>query len=239
MGVRRARQQRQQRVRRLTRGSMAPRIPSKACAPNRRLRNGAKTGWLIRHLTAVVLNAADMSSMPPAVLGALGRLSCRRGEMSSCPGETNLPAAWHPSRTESLTIGGGIRSRLRATASSFTSENPCEAGPGFHPELCAKWCVTARATGRSLPSDSGGANSGPASRGQSENSHARHRHHHARVHHRHRAGQHHLSEPPQTPHLDALDHSGDFPGHDADCFCLQSAARRHHARHAHRRVDGD
>ena len=53
---------------------------------------------------AVVLNSADLSSMSPAVLGALGDYLSAGGNVV-LSGHADLPAAWHPSRKKSLRDG--------------------------------------------------------------------------------------------------------------------------------------
>ncbi len=53
---------------------------------------------------AVVLNAADMSSMSPAVLGAIGDYLQAGGNVV-LSGKTDLPAAWHPSQKKHLHDG--------------------------------------------------------------------------------------------------------------------------------------
>jgi hypothetical protein len=53
---------------------------------------------------AVVLNAADMRSMPPAVLGAIGDYLQAGGNII-LSGKIDLPAAWHPSQKTNLRDG--------------------------------------------------------------------------------------------------------------------------------------
>jgi hypothetical protein len=53
---------------------------------------------------AVVLNAADMSTMSPAVVGAIGDYLSAGGNVI-LSGKTDLPAAWHPSQKQNLREG--------------------------------------------------------------------------------------------------------------------------------------
>jgi hypothetical protein len=53
---------------------------------------------------AAVLNAADLSSMSPAVLGAIGDYLSAGGNVV-LSGKTDLPAAWHPSQKKNLRDG--------------------------------------------------------------------------------------------------------------------------------------
>ncbi|MGA2853693.1 MAG: hypothetical protein ABSE90_06155 [Verrucomicrobiota bacterium] len=105
---------------------------------------------------AVVLNAADMSSMPPAVLGAIGDY-LRAGGNVILSGKTDLPPAWHPWRNQSLQ--GGLDYGIGfGRCFAFNSENPSALDP--------KSVQTVRDAVRNaanywqtLPADNGSANS--------------------------------------------------------------------------------
>jgi len=105
---------------------------------------------------AVVLNAADMRSMPPAVLGAIGDYLQAGGNIV-LSGKTDLPPAWHPWRKQSLP--GGIDYGIGfGRCFAFNSENPSTLDP--------KSVQTMRDAVRdaahywqTLPDDSGSANS--------------------------------------------------------------------------------
>ena len=105
---------------------------------------------------AVVLNAADMSSMPPAVLGAIGDYLQAGGNVVLC-GRTDLPPAWHPWRNQNLQ--GGVDYGIGfGRCFAFNSENPSALDPksvqtvlGAVRDAAHYW--------QSLPGDSGSANS--------------------------------------------------------------------------------
>ena len=105
---------------------------------------------------AVVLNAADMSSMPPSVLGAIGDYLQAGGNVV-LSGKTNLPPAWHPWQNQSLPDGFDYGIGF-GRCFVFNSENPSTLDP--------KSVQTVRDAVRdaahywqTLPDDSGSANS--------------------------------------------------------------------------------
>jgi hypothetical protein len=105
---------------------------------------------------AVVLNAADMSSMPPAVLGAIGDYLQAGGNVV-LSGKTDLPPAWHPWRKQDLQDGVDYGIGF-GRCFAFNSENPSALDP--------KSVQTVRDAVRdaahywqTLPDDSGSANS--------------------------------------------------------------------------------
>ena len=104
---------------------------------------------------AVVFSATDMSSMSPAVLGAIGDYLSAGGNVVLL-GKTDLPATWHPWRKQNL--AGGVHYGIGfGRCLAFSSENPAM--------LDSQSLKTLRDTVRdsahywqSLPGDSGAAN---------------------------------------------------------------------------------
>ena len=82
---------------------------------------------------AIVFSAADLASMPPAVLGAVGDYLHAGGNVVLA-GKTELPAAWHPSQKKSLRDGVEFDVGF-GRCFAFNSENPagirCEIRPGL------------------------------------------------------------------------------------------------------------
>jgi hypothetical protein len=70
---------------------------------------------------AVVLNASDLSSMSPAVLGAIGDYLQAGGNVI-LSGKTDLPSAWHPSQKKDLS-GGTEYDVGFGRCFAFSSEN--------------------------------------------------------------------------------------------------------------------
>ena len=104
---------------------------------------------------AIALNAADLNSMTPAALGAIGDY-LSAGGIIFLPGQTNLPAAWHPWRKQNLPDGAELNVGF-GRCFAFRSENLSTLDP--------KSVQTLREATRSmalfwqgLPSDSGAAN---------------------------------------------------------------------------------
>jgi hypothetical protein len=105
---------------------------------------------------AVVLNATDMRSMPPAALGAIGDYLQAGGNVVLC-GKTGLPPAWHPWQNQNLQ--GGVDYGIGfGRCFAFNSDNL--------PALDPKSVQTVRDAVRNaanywqtLPDDSGSANS--------------------------------------------------------------------------------
>jgi hypothetical protein len=104
---------------------------------------------------AVILNAADMSSMSPAVLGAIGDYLSAGGNVV-LSGQTSLPAAWHPSRKKSLRDGVEYDVGF-GDCFVFNSENPATLDPKSVQTLRDAVRDTARYW-QSLPGDSSAAN---------------------------------------------------------------------------------
>ncbi|HEX3857124.1 MAG TPA: hypothetical protein VHY30_07510 [Verrucomicrobiae bacterium] len=104
---------------------------------------------------AVVLNAADLSSMSPAVLGAIGDYLQAGGNVI-LSGKTDLPAAWHPSQNKDLS-GGAEYDVGFGRCFAFSSEN-LEA---IDPQSVKNLRDTVREAARywqTLPDNGGAAN---------------------------------------------------------------------------------
>ena len=105
---------------------------------------------------AVVLNAADLSSMSPAVLGALEDYLSAGGNVVLF-GKTDLPTAWHPAQKYSLQ--GGVRYKVGfGNCFAFDSENFSLLDPQYVKMLNNAVSDSAHYW-QSLPADSGSANS--------------------------------------------------------------------------------
>jgi hypothetical protein len=105
---------------------------------------------------AVVFNATDLSSMPPAVLGALGDYLFVGGNIVLA-GKTELPPAWHPSQKKNLRDGVEYDVGF-GRCFAFNSDNPA----AFDAKSVQTLREVVRDTARywqSLPGDSGAANS--------------------------------------------------------------------------------
>ena len=105
---------------------------------------------------AIVLNAADVNSMSPAVLGAMGDYLQAGGNVV-VSGTTDLPAVWHPSQKKNLPDGVEYEVGF-GRCFAFSPENPAMWDP--------KSVKTLRDAARDsafywqvLPGDSGAANS--------------------------------------------------------------------------------
>ena len=103
----------------------------------------------------IVLNAADLGSLSPAVLTAIGDYLSAGGNVV-LSGKTDLPAAWHPAQKKSL-FGGSEYEVGFGRCFAFSSENPAS--------LDAKSMQTLREAVRdaahywqALPAESGAAN---------------------------------------------------------------------------------
>jgi hypothetical protein len=105
---------------------------------------------------AIVLNAADMSSLSPAVLGAIGDYLSAGGNVV-LPGKTDLPAAWHPWRKQNLRDGVDYGIGF-GRCFAFSSENPAMLDPKSVQTLRDVVREAARYW-QSLPGDSSAANS--------------------------------------------------------------------------------
>jgi len=105
---------------------------------------------------AVVLNAADMSSMPPSVLGAIGDYLQAGGNVV-LSGRTNLPPAWHPWRNQNLQDGVDYGIGF-GCCFTFNSENPSVLDPKSVQTL-RDAVRDAAHYWQTLPDDSGSANS--------------------------------------------------------------------------------
>jgi len=104
---------------------------------------------------AVVLNAADMAAMSPAVLAAIGDYLSAGGNVV-LSGKTDLPAVWHPAQKKNLRDGVEYNVGF-GRCFAFSSENPAV--------LDSKSVQTLRDAVReaarywqTLPADSGAAN---------------------------------------------------------------------------------
>ncbi len=104
---------------------------------------------------AVVFNAADMSSMSPAVLNAVESYLQAGGNVVLF-GKTGLPAAWHPSQ-QKLLAGGVCYSIGFGRCFAFDTENPSQLNPESVQALREAVRDSARYW-QSLPTDIGGAN---------------------------------------------------------------------------------
>ena len=104
---------------------------------------------------AVVFSAADLSSMSPAVLGAIGDYLSAGGNVV-LSGKTDLPAAWHPSRKKDLRDGAEYDIGF-GRCFAFSSENPGTIDPQSIKTLRDTVREAARYW-QSLPDDSGAAN---------------------------------------------------------------------------------
>jgi hypothetical protein len=103
----------------------------------------------------VVINAADLSSVPPAVLGALGDYLSAGGNVVFL-GTTDLPAAWHPAQKKNLRDGAEYDIGF-GRIFVFSQQNPALLDPKSVQTLRE----AVRDTGRywqGLPRDSGAAN---------------------------------------------------------------------------------
>jgi len=104
---------------------------------------------------AVVLNAADLGSMSPAVLGAIGDYLHAGGNVV-LSGKTDLPASWHPWRKQKLRDGVNYGIGF-GRCFTFDSENLA----GLDPQSVQALREAARESSlywRSLPGDSAAAN---------------------------------------------------------------------------------
>jgi hypothetical protein len=104
---------------------------------------------------AVVINATDLSSMPPAVLGAIEDYLQIGGNVVFF-GKAGLPAAWHPSQKIQLS-DGVVYSLGFGHCFAFDSENPSRLDPECVKILRAAVRDSALYW-QSLPKDSGSAN---------------------------------------------------------------------------------
>jgi hypothetical protein len=103
----------------------------------------------------VVLNAADMSSMSPAVLGAIGDYLSAGGNVV-LSGKTDLPAAWHPAQKKNLRDGVEYNVGF-GRCFGFGSENSATLDPKSVQMLRDAARDSARYW-QGLPDDSGSAN---------------------------------------------------------------------------------
>ncbi|HEX5400407.1 MAG TPA: hypothetical protein VFY06_15270 [Verrucomicrobiae bacterium] len=104
---------------------------------------------------AVVLNTADLNSMPPAVLGAIGNYLLAGGNVMLF-GETSPPAAWHSSKNNSLD-GDTEYDAGFGHCFTFNSKNPSTVHAPFVQSLRGTVRDTARFW-QSLPTDTSSAN---------------------------------------------------------------------------------
>jgi hypothetical protein len=104
---------------------------------------------------AVVLNAADVAALPPAIFTALGDYVAAGGNLVVL-GETGLPAAWHPVRIKKMPDGAESEIGF-GSAFALTAESPSALN-----EVSVKRLrEVVRDTGRyfqNLPADAGAAN---------------------------------------------------------------------------------
>ncbi len=184
---------------------------------------------------AIALRADDLSSASPATAAALWSYLQAGGNIIVFGGG-GLPEMWRSGSQKTLRNGTEYDPGL-GRCFVFTSENPSLLDAATMKTLRTVLTEAARYW-QTLPKDSGAANAalpvvenlkiptrgivlimllfiiaiGPV--------------------------EHHPPEPPQTPHLDAVDGSGHFLCHHAARVCLQPAARRRDSGHAHRGIDG-
>ncbi|HTX22150.1 MAG TPA: hypothetical protein VMD27_09895 [Candidatus Aquilonibacter sp.] len=105
---------------------------------------------------AVVLNAADLNSMPPAVMSAIGDYLQTGGNVI-LSGANDLPAAWHPAQKKDLS-GGAAYAVGFGRCFVFNSENISTVNPQSIQTLRAA-VRTAAQYWQNLPDDSDSANS--------------------------------------------------------------------------------
>jgi hypothetical protein len=104
---------------------------------------------------AIVLNAADMNSLSPAVLAAIGDYLSAGGNVV-LSGKTDLPAAWHPAQKKNLRDGVEFDVGF-GRCFAFRSENPAMLDAKSVQTLRDAVRETARYW-QTLPADSGAAN---------------------------------------------------------------------------------
>ena len=105
---------------------------------------------------AVVLDAADVNSMSPAVLAALGDYLSAGGNVV-LSGKTDLPASWHPAQKKKLSDGTEYAVGF-GRCFAFNPENFSALGPKSALALREAARESARYW-QNLPDDSGAANS--------------------------------------------------------------------------------
>ena len=104
---------------------------------------------------AVVLNAADLGSLSPAVLAALGDYLAAGGNVV-LSGKTDLPAAWHPVQKKNL--AGGFEYEVGfGRCFAFGAENPATLNVKSMQTVREAVRDTARYW-QALPAESGAAN---------------------------------------------------------------------------------
>ena len=108
-------------------------MPSKVCAPKSPVSEWSENWLAYTPFDAVVLDAADLSSMPPAVLGAIGDYLQAGGNVV-LSGKTDLPAAWHPSQKKNLRDGVEYDVGF-GRCFAFNSENPSTLDPTIRPDF--------------------------------------------------------------------------------------------------------
>ena len=104
---------------------------------------------------AVILDAADLSSMPSAVLGAIGNYLQAGGNVV-LSGKTDVPAAWHPLQKENLRDGVEYDVGF-GHCFAFNSENPSALDPKSVQALRGAVRDAARYW-QTLPNDTAAAN---------------------------------------------------------------------------------